>query len=424
MRFSWLVALITALAVPALQAAERPLAGSPGRDGSVAVVRDGCPTFSWGLLPGTKSWRLAVYRVETGAAELDAGPLLLAERLPGSFHSWTPSLERCLDEGRTYAWSVGAEGAKGEVRWSEPRLFRVPDRSAVELDEALEIVRRHFEDGTQPGDVSTAKGQGARAEALVRPESVRDGGVAIRSPLPSTELEIVGNIHLRGNRPTLRLDHEISTPQTWDVSVDSLGFILNNRTSDTAPFYVWSDAPTAMLTVASTGISTVGELFCTECVDSDDIEDGTVTGTDIADASLAGVDVIDGSLTGVDIQNNGIQGIDIAPQTIGASKLAADSVGSVQMAVIEAVAVECDGECSDSNPRLVCDTLSPPPYVPIAINCENINDSIPLGTDNCIGGDNDCSDGIRVDSVLPLDRWCSDGSGIDLLVFCLRQGDG
>ena len=47
-------------------AAERPVAVSPGSDSKVALIGDGCPSFSWGAAEGATSYELVVVPARRG----------------------------------------------------------------------------------------------------------------------------------------------------------------------------------------------------------------------------------------------------------------------------------------------------------------------------------------------------------------------
>ncbi len=97
-----------------------PVAVSPGDASKLALVEGRCPTFSWGEVDGAKSYELVVYRVEQGSEEAEP---VLSQRISGSALGWTPSLDRCLERGGQYAWSVRAVAEKGALEWSSPSLF-------------------------------------------------------------------------------------------------------------------------------------------------------------------------------------------------------------------------------------------------------------------------------------------------------------
>ena len=125
-----------------LWAAEAPLAVSPGRADMGAVVESRCPTFSWGMVPGARSYELVVYQV-TEEGEGDMKPVL-RQSFPGSVLGWTPAMDQCLERGGQYAWSVQAAGKRGASEWSAPSLFEVAGGpSEAELEAALEIVQHY-----------------------------------------------------------------------------------------------------------------------------------------------------------------------------------------------------------------------------------------------------------------------------------------
>lgn len=126
-----------------------PVAVSPGGAASVAIAAR-CPSFDWAGVAGAEWHDLVVYRVGGGAPEPDP---VLAERVPGTAHGWSPSLDRCLERGVRYAWSVKAIAGGESSAWSEPLFFEIAaPPPAEELSAALEVVRRHLAaEGGAPG---------------------------------------------------------------------------------------------------------------------------------------------------------------------------------------------------------------------------------------------------------------------------------
>lgn len=164
-------------------AAERPVAVSPG-SATGAMIGDTCPTFSWGAVLGAKSYELVVYRLGEEGAE--ARPLL-SQRISGSALSWTPSLNRCLERGGQYAWSVRALGEKAASDWSPPSLFQVASGpNEVEFEEAVAVVRQYL-----------ARGGEIEAEAAGRSESDSETSreaSARALPPANTKLSVDGNL--------------------------------------------------------------------------------------------------------------------------------------------------------------------------------------------------------------------------------------
>ncbi len=151
----WVTLLL--LTVPAAGAdGSESVAVSPG-SATGTLIGDPCPTFSWGSVATARSYDLVVYRL--GENGEDAQPVL-RETLSGSANGWTPALDRCLERGGQYAWSVRANGGSGASEWSLPNLFEVaPGLNEAELEEALRVVRRYMEaaDGASASSATAAK---------------------------------------------------------------------------------------------------------------------------------------------------------------------------------------------------------------------------------------------------------------------------
>ncbi len=101
---------------------DTPIAASPGSPHQVSLIEDRCPAFIWAQVAGAQAYELAVYRV--GAEGRSPEPVL-RRTFPGSVHAWTPALDRCLEPGARYAWTIRAVGAEGPSEWSPPALLRV-----------------------------------------------------------------------------------------------------------------------------------------------------------------------------------------------------------------------------------------------------------------------------------------------------------
>ena len=139
-------------------AGSKPVAVSPGSS-TGALIGDACPTFSWGSVPGAKGYELVLYDV--GEKREGAEPVL-RQTFAGSVASWTPSLERCLERGGQYAWSVRAMDRKEASEWSSPSLFQVASGpSESEFEEALAVVRSYLD----AEGVASSGGSGAETHA-------------------------------------------------------------------------------------------------------------------------------------------------------------------------------------------------------------------------------------------------------------------
>lgn len=121
-------------------AAEVPVTVSPAEDGGVPLVADRCPTFSWGSVEGANAYELAVLeapgkaapnKLATGSETLRA---VIVQAIPAPATSWTPSLDRCLRPGGTYAWAVREKGEYGrsDGEWSEWTIFEIAAASSGE----------------------------------------------------------------------------------------------------------------------------------------------------------------------------------------------------------------------------------------------------------------------------------------------------
>lgn len=128
----------------------RPIAVSPGEERGAGAIESRCPTFSWGSQTGAAGYELVVYEVAADTESDTAAPAL-RHVVAGSASTWTPPLDRCLERGGVYAWSVRAVTGRSRSEWSAPRFFEVaagPSRDDFEA--ALEVVRQYLADSSEP----------------------------------------------------------------------------------------------------------------------------------------------------------------------------------------------------------------------------------------------------------------------------------
>ncbi len=184
-------------------AVEAPRGVSPGAIDRVAVMRDGCTTFSWQEIDGAASYELIAYEL-AGDDEVAGGidPKQVREaffvRVPGGATSWTPEAADCLAPGGHYAWFVRAEldADTGEATaWSAPLLFAVAVApTAAEVEQALSVLLRYVEEGTEPGRVDGREiaNLARQASAKTSSRSVQTGTAAIKGEQPDPTGETYG----------------------------------------------------------------------------------------------------------------------------------------------------------------------------------------------------------------------------------------
>ena len=90
------------------------------------------------------------------------------QQISGGALTWTPPLERCLDRGASYAWSVrvvDGEGAEGGPSFQVIRLFQIAGAAGMlEVEEAIEVLQRFLAD----------------RQAVVDPMAIHDATAATR----------------------------------------------------------------------------------------------------------------------------------------------------------------------------------------------------------------------------------------------------
>lgn len=122
--------------------AEMPEAVSPGAVDQIAEIEARCPTFSWGSVSGADWYELEVYRLDEAGEVVER---VVQQTFAGSVTSWTPSLDLCLERGRSYTWWVRTVGEEGLGAWSRPAWFTVSSHTTdAEFQEALEVVRNYI----------------------------------------------------------------------------------------------------------------------------------------------------------------------------------------------------------------------------------------------------------------------------------------
>jgi len=156
----FLAVVIVIAAAPTL--AQTPEGVSPGAVDRIAEVEGRCPTFIWGSVSGATAFELVVYRLTQKPQASNAEVIDLAEseevlyaRVPGGATAWQPELANGLEPGENYVWFVrtSLREDSGEIvvagEWSEPRFFSIPATpSAIEVEAALEVLRRYTELGS------------------------------------------------------------------------------------------------------------------------------------------------------------------------------------------------------------------------------------------------------------------------------------
>ena len=221
-----------------------PATVSPGGTREVMLTADRCPTFSWGAVPGASSYELAVYRVGEDGVELQR---VLSQGVSAPARSWTPALDRCLEHGPQYAWSLRAVGPTGKSEWSPTSRFQVVSRpSKAAFLAALAVLERHFGRQRQAGEAAAAGAIGGPWPYPGASETAPNGpGLATVSGAPV--LEAYGDTCCDGRHPSAYsawISNTISTPGVDpDVLALELPATDNIGFSDTyIGFFDWDPA--------------------------------------------------------------------------------------------------------------------------------------------------------------------------------------
>ncbi len=435
-----------------------PATVSPGSP-TGSLIGDPCPAFSWGRVAGAKTYELLVYRVREATEETEE---VLRETLPGSARSWTPSLDRCLERGDQYAWTIRAVAGEEETGWAAPSLFQVASLSSeAQLEAALAVVRR----------VLAARGAPARAEKLAGKASPAAGAESSSSratPSPATRGPVATLLSVAGNLDATSFSGDGSGLS--GVVADDLSCTDCVGSDEIAGGAVGSD----QINAAAIG----SDEIATGAVGSDEITGGAVGGNEIADGAVGGDEIATGAVgsgkiaagaVGSDeiatgavgsgkiaagavvsnrIEASAVTSSDIADGSVFSSKIAAGAVGSDEIAdgavgsseiadavidstqiaddavggraldTIGIVHVECLGSCLDITFGQICDV--------VGTGWEPISGSFPVefGSDfgdTICGGDNECVSLGKLNRGLALGNAGVAGPGTwDATVFCVR----
>jgi hypothetical protein len=208
---SLLLALVLLSTAVTALAQERPAAVSPsGRTSSA------CPTFSWSANPKDPGYELVAVAL-TPDGEVAEEPVLTM-RLPAGVQSWTPSLDRCLEPGKLYAWSVRVHSETASGPWSQPALVEVsPLPSFEELARALATIERFSASKAQ----RRTDGPPASPEELrgAAPSTTPVEAEGVATPHPSEQISFPRSVGAIGAavvvRGEVRTIDDSGAPRLW-----------------------------------------------------------------------------------------------------------------------------------------------------------------------------------------------------------------
>ena len=190
---------------------------------------------------------------------------MLFTQVPGGATAWTPEVADCLVPGGRYAWFVRAvlDPDIGEAsEWSAPRLFTVAAAPSVEeVEQALSVLVRYVEQGSEPGDPEdrALTGLASSAAARLASRSVQNGTAAIRGEQPDPSGETYGVVGISaspdgagvgvantGGGPDLVLDG--TADGVTDTELSESG--INRRSTSAETFAIETIGTTLSRTVA------------------------------------------------------------------------------------------------------------------------------------------------------------------------------
>lgn len=272
------VSMVAAAVSPPASAEMVPLVVSPGSLDVMATIPESCPTFSWSAGVATKGYELIVYRLLEGETGEDAAELFRV-RLPAGSQSWTPSLERCLDQGGRYAWSVRTAGPDASGDWAPAALFSVAPGPTIREIEALLARMRRETTGTAGRPLSEDEAALAGGGANVTNtggnffnEDVQIAGdLCVGAFCTDGENVPVGAVRVNNDNAWI-LFNDGSTvagfpSNDWEIRInDSFNgganyFAIRDTTAGTVPFRIDAGAGTDSVKIADGFVDFGGDLF-------------------------------------------------------------------------------------------------------------------------------------------------------------------
>jgi hypothetical protein len=150
-----------------------------------AAPASACPTFHWEAVPGATGYEIALYALSDEATTekapaprpaSHASEPVLRVILPATAAAWAPPAAWCFAAGKTYAWSVRAEGPGADTAWSEPAFFRVDEAATPSrVAKAVASLRDLLGDEEARGVLRELL---AEADALAEAEPAAKGAAA------------------------------------------------------------------------------------------------------------------------------------------------------------------------------------------------------------------------------------------------------
>jgi hypothetical protein len=269
--------------------AQIPDGVSPGAAGRTAEIEGRCPTFIWNSVPGAAFHELVGYRLSEDSDVADPAGIDLAKadqvlyaKVPGSAPAWEPELAECLTPGGNYVWFVRAvyleeEGEVAEAsEWSYGRYFSISSTpSAVEVEEAVRVLRRYAGNTVDPGGLETERADTKRPAPshLVAvpqhvPKSVTTAKTAIKGTVPDATGETYGVVGISNSPngagvaaantnggPDLVLDGSAQGVADADLSESGI-----DRASETEQSFDFTNSDTGSMTLRVDGVDVVTTL--------------------------------------------------------------------------------------------------------------------------------------------------------------------
>ncbi|MDH3814258.1 MAG: hypothetical protein OEV48_07205 [Acidobacteriota bacterium] len=198
------------IVVPAF--AQIPEGVSPGAVDRTAEIEGRCPTFIWNSVPGAAFHELIGYRLSefsdlTYPSEIDLSNAdqILYAKVAGSAPAWEPELAECLTPGSSYVWFVRAVYLEenGEVaeasEWSNGRYFSISSvPSALEVEEALRVLRRHSEHHVESEEFSAERAEtmpAAPSRQVEVPQQVPKSVTSAKTAIKGTVSDATGETY-------------------------------------------------------------------------------------------------------------------------------------------------------------------------------------------------------------------------------------
>ena len=343
-----LQAALCAFAVAQSAEAASPTAISPGMVDRFSTSANTCPLFTWAAVDNTESFELRIIPISSGtSSKLTGKQAAYQVHLPGGARAWQPPLGQCLEYGGKFTWSI----RDTSMVWSEAMKFQIvqqPGADAIEqatevLETWLRATSGEFEQKLE------ARPGGPLPQFTIAPDvtaittmGTTSGGpevtFGIHGISQSTTADSAGAVGeaqaLTGN--VGGIIGQVASPDGTAGTFENTGggLILETREATTVGLRIDGSgnvfAPS--YTGKGTALTGVTNLECSECVDSGDIIDGSITYFDLATGSVGQAKILADAVGTVELATDAVEAAEIAADAVTADKIVTDAVTAIKLA--------------------------------------------------------------------------------------------